>query len=98
MQCMTVFLLRQAEDFFPKFVSVPMNISNKQNSAELPIAIFDSGIGGLSVLGEAIKVLPNENYIYFADTDHVPYGEKSKEEVKDFVLQAGKFLNAQKIK
>jgi glutamate racemase len=75
-----------------------MNISNNQDMSVLPIAIFDSGIGGLSVLREAFKILPFENYIYFADTDHVPYGEKSKEEVKDFVLQAGKFLNAQKIK
>ena len=75
-----------------------MSITRKHYSSELPIAIFDSGIGGLSVLGEAIKILPNENFIYYADTDHVPYGEKSKEEVKDFVLQAGKFLNDQNIK
>jgi glutamate racemase len=66
--------------------------------SELPIAIFDSGIGGLSVLREALLLLPSENYIYFADTDHVPYGEKTKEQVKDLVLQAGKFLNAQNIK
>ena len=70
----------------------------KQYSPELPIAIFDSGIGGLSVLSEALKILPHENYIYFADTDHVPYGEKSKEEVKEFVLKAGKFLSDQNIK
>jgi len=75
-----------------------MSYSNKQDLSELPIAIFDSGIGGLSVLREALKLLPHENYFYFADTEHVPYGEKSKEEVKDFVLQAGKFLNDQKIK
>jgi len=75
-----------------------MTNSNKHDSSELPIAIFDSGIGGLSVLEEALKILPSENYIYFADTDHVPYGEKSTEEVKEFVLQAAKFLNTQKIK
>jgi glutamate racemase len=75
-----------------------MNASQNKDTSGLPIAIFDSGIGGLSVLREALKVLPFENYIYFADTDHVPYGEKSKEDVKEYVLQAGKFLNAQKIK
>lgn len=69
-----------------------------QNTSLLPIAIFDSGIGGLSVLREAMKILPFENYIYYADTDHVPYGTKNREEVKSLVLQAGEFLNAQKIK
>jgi len=98
MHCNDGFFLRLTEEFFAKFASAQMNIPKKNYSSELPIAIFDSGIGGLSVLGEAIKILPNENYIYFADTDHVPYGEKSKEEVKDFVLQAGKFLNDQNIK
>lgn len=47
---------------------------------------------------EALKILPSENYIYFADTDHVPYGNKTKEEVKQLVLKAGEFLVAQKIK
>jgi glutamate racemase len=63
-----------------------------------PIAIFDSGIGGLTVLKEALKILPSENYIYYADTDHVPYGTKTKEEVKKFVLKAADFLAARQIK
>lgn len=92
------FFLPTPEDIFTKFVSPFMSTSQTYNSPELPIAIFDSGIGGISVLREALKVLPNENYIYFADTDHVPYGEKNKEEVKKFVLDAGKFLAEQKIK
>lgn len=64
----------------------------------LPIAIFDSGIGGLSVLREALKMLPSENYIYFADTDHVPYGNKDKDEVRELVLNAGAFLDSLNIK
>ncbi|NLI92474.1 MAG: glutamate racemase [Peptococcaceae bacterium] len=52
------------------------------------IGFFDSGVGGISVLHEALRQLPNENYIYYADTDHVPYGTKSKEEVKQYVFQA----------
>src|SRR5258708_7668489 len=59
----------------------------------LPIAIFDSGIGGLTVLQRALQELPNEKFIYYADTEHVPYGIKPKEEVKKYVLQAAAFLN-----
>lgn len=50
-------------------------------SNQKPIGIFDSGIGGLTVLNELSKVLPNEDFIYFADTLHLPYGNKTKEEI-----------------
>ena len=53
-----------------------------QNSK--PIGVFDSGLGGLSVLGELKKILPNENFIYFGDNANVPYGEKSKEQLVGF--------------
>ena len=43
-----------------------------------PIGIFDSGVGGITVLKEIQKRLPNENYIYLGDTKNFPYGEKSK--------------------
>ncbi|MEE0865385.1 MAG: hypothetical protein U0L98_01060 [Clostridia bacterium] len=46
-----------------------------------PIGIFDSGIGGVTVLREIIKVLPNQNYIYYSDTKNNPYGDKTNEEV-----------------
>ena len=49
------------------------------------IGIFDSGIGGLSVLHQAKTLLPNENFIFYADVDHVPYGTKSKQQVIDYV-------------
>jgi len=52
------------------------------------IAFFDSGIGGLTVLNEALKQLPEENYLYFADTLHVPYGTKTMEEVLFYVTQS----------
>lgn len=57
-----------------------------------PIGIFDSGIGGLSVLQQAIKMLPKEHYIYYADEDHVPYGEKTTEEITCYVNDAVKFM------
>jgi glutamate racemase len=48
------------------------------------IAFFDSGIGGLSILAEAIKQLPAEDYLYFADNLHAPYGTKSRAQVLDY--------------
>ena len=44
----------------------------------MKIAFFDSGIGGLTVLKEALRLYPNEDYIYFADSDHAPYGARSQ--------------------
>ncbi|MCX8009387.1 MAG: glutamate racemase [Patescibacteria group bacterium] len=58
---------------------VVTNYSFMQNLR--PIGVFDSGIGGLTVLKEILRVLPNEHYIYIGDTAHVPYGEKSHEEI-----------------
>ncbi|MDF1516673.1 MAG: aspartate/glutamate racemase family protein, partial [Lutibacter sp.] len=46
-----------------------------------PIGIFDSGIGGTSIWKEVVKLLPNENTIYLADSKNAPYGEKSSEEI-----------------
>ena len=46
------------------------------------IGIFDSGIGGLSVLHQALKSLPKENYLYYADVDNVPYGLKTNKQIK----------------
>jgi len=58
----------------------------------MKIGFFDSGIGGLTVLYEALKVLPQEDYLYYADTAHVPYGNKPKEIVRNYVLEAVDFM------
>lgn len=63
-----------------------------------PIGVFDSGIGGLTVLKKIIEKLPNESYIYYADTDNVPYGTKSKEEVKKYINDAVDFLISKNVK
>ena len=63
----------------------------------MKIAFFDSGVGGLSVLHHAMKILPNEEFIFFADEDHVPYGTKSKEEVLQYVDEAFQFLISQQV-
>ena len=63
-----------------------------------PIGVFDSGIGGLSVLAQIIKVVPNEKYIYYADTDNVPYGIKTNEEIKEYVKEAMDFFISKNVK
>ena len=59
------------------------------NSA--PIGIFDSGIGGLTVANALKKTLPNENIIYFGDTKHLPYGEKSTKVICTFCEEIQNF-------
>jgi glutamate racemase len=67
-------------------------------SSSLPIGIFDSGIGGLTVANAIRKILPNEQLIYFGDTAHMPYGDKSPEAVKFYSLKIAKFLLDKKCK
>ena len=50
---------------------------------ESPIAVMDSGVGGISVLAELVKLMPNENYIYYGDSANAPYGTKNKSVVLD---------------
>ncbi len=60
-----------------------------------PIAVFDSGVGGISVLRELIKILPQEDYIYYGDSKNAPYGMKDKETVKNLTIEAAEYLFAQ---
>ncbi len=62
------------------------------NKKNMPIGFLDSGVGGLSVLREAVKLMPNEHYIYFGDSKNAPYGVKKVEEVKDLTYKAVEFL------
>ncbi|WP_429970718.1 glutamate racemase [Fructilactobacillus sp. Tb1] len=63
-----------------------------------PIAFMDSGIGGLTVLKVALKELPHENMIYLGDEAHMPYGEKSVDQVIDYSLEIGDFFENQDAK
>lgn len=65
---------------------------------EKPIGVFDSGLGGLTVLAELIHLLPHEDYIYVGDTARVPYGSRSKETVIKYSLEIASFLVKQNIK
>lgn len=57
-----------------------------------PIGIFDSGVGGISVLGRAKLVLPQEDFIYYADTAHFPYGDNDPEVIRHEVLRAAEIM------
>lgn len=58
----------------------------------MKIGIFDSGVGGLTVLSTAMKIIPDAEYIYYADLDNVPYGTKEKEDVRKRTYDAVEFL------
>lgn len=60
---------------------------NNQINNSSPIGVFDSGSGGLSVLKELKKIMPNENFIYFGDTKRMPYGDKTPEQLMAFCLE-----------
>lgn len=62
------------------------------------IAFFDSGLGGLTVLSEAMKELPQEDFLFYADTLHVPYGTKAKEDVKSYIHHAMETIMKEEVK
>lgn len=63
-----------------------------------PIGVFDSGVGGLTVVREIMRQIPNESICYFGDTARVPYGSKSKETVTRFSRQIVRFLKTHQVK
>lgn len=63
-----------------------------------PIGVFDSGIGGLTVLREIWNVLPNENTVYFGDNGRAPYGTKSHETIVRYAVQDSEFLISKNVK
>ena len=63
-----------------------------------PIGVFDSGVGGLTVVREIMRQIPNEKIIYFGDTARLPYGSKSRETVTRFSRQIVRFLNTFQVK
>jgi glutamate racemase len=71
-----------------------MNFMNNSN----PIGIFDSGIGGLTVVKSVDSTLANENIVYFGDTARVPYGSKSNSTVIEYSFQDAKFLSGKNVK
>ncbi|MGZ9234211.1 MAG: glutamate racemase, partial [Anaerolineales bacterium] len=63
-----------------------------QNPSTSPIGIFDSGVGGISVLRAIRHQMPEESIIYFGDQGHVPYGSRSMEQIQNFSEAITRFL------
>lgn len=68
------------------------------NNVNAPIGVFDSGVGGLSILTHLIEQLPYERYIYLADTLHVPYGSRHADNICELTVQATTWLIEQECK
>src|SRR5947208_12697818 len=60
--------------------------------AELPVAVFDSGVGGLTVLHECLVWLPHEDFVYLGDTARFPYGDRRPETLRDMAVEIGSYL------
>ena len=60
--------------------------------AELPVAVFDSGVGGLTVLHELLVSLPTEDYLYLGDTARLPYGNRTPDELSAFSIEIADHL------
>jgi glutamate racemase len=71
---------------------------NNENLKNKPIGIFDSGVGGLTVVAEIMKMLPDENLVYFGDVGRSPYGGRSKEIITQFTRQDIHFLLEHQVK
>ena len=65
---------------------------------ERPIGVFDSGVGGISVLKELYRIMPNENFIFYGDSLHAPYGTKTVEEIQHFSVQICDYFMEKQVK
>ncbi len=70
----------------------------KENRFNMSIGVFDSGMGGISVLSELIRLMPNESYIYYGDSDNAPYGTKTVKEITKLSISACDFLISKGVK
>ncbi len=73
-------------------------VTEKQNKKDRPIAVFDSGVGGISILRELKRLMPHEDFIYYGDCANAPYGTKSVDEVERLTLSAAQYLYDKDIK
>ena len=67
-------------------------------NSQFPIGIFDSGVGGLTVANAIRQILPEEEMVYFGDTLHLPYGDKSAESIRAYSIKIAEFLLGKKCK
>jgi glutamate racemase len=75
-----------------------MNATSPAGSTAAPIGVFDSGVGGLTVLRELMRRVPWESFVYLGDTARLPYGTKSPESIRRYALQAAGLLRERGVK
>jgi glutamate racemase len=71
---------------------------DRQATADAPIGVFDTGVGGLTILRDLLRELPDERYLYFGDTGNCPYGVRPEDEIRRLALAIADFLAAQRVK
>ena len=79
-------------------VALPVPPSAPEELRRRPVGVFDSGVGGLTVLHELLVQLPHEYFVYFADSARVPYGPRHRTEIEAFSLEVAEELLARRIK
>ena len=77
---------------------VEMDIMKEQDRRELPVGVFDSGVGGVSVLREMVRLMPGEDFYFFGDSANAPYGTKSREQIRDLTLMHSERMRRRGIK
>jgi glutamate racemase len=77
---------------------MPLTSTDARELAALPVGMFDSGMGGLTVLHQCLVTLPGEDFVYFGDTARFPYGSKTQGELELFSRQIAAFLEAHGVK
>ncbi len=90
--------VRPARDAERSIEAFDSEKSQTVRRADAPIGVFDSGVGGLTILSALRAELPHEHYIYFGDTAHCPYGTRSEAEIIELSIQASRFLIEQGVK
>lgn len=75
-----------------------MNLETNNELQQAPIGVFDSGVGGLTVVREIMRQIPQERIVYFGDTARVPYGSKSQDTIIRYSRQIIRFLKTQNVK
>src|SRR5580692_7491586 len=74
------------------------SVASTSGQSGRPIGVFDSGIGGLTVLHELLVALPQEDFIYLGDTARFPYGERPPEELQSFAVEIAEKLLSRRVK
>jgi glutamate racemase len=74
------------------------NAAEYEPSARAPVGVFDSGVGGLTVLRALMNKLPREDFVYLGDTARLPYGTKSPQSIRRYALQASQYLMSRRVK